>query len=372
MKAQDSFSEKNNINFVAVTLLLLLSGCDWFTGKKTNPVAKKQAVEQIPLSGGVVLVSWQQNKTEGVPLVTTDSLKMEKDKLLKANPQLQAMIEFMPKGQLDRNLSEGLTNQFIVNRFIEENKIDKNLDYQAELEEGYKAIERMINTKFFTQAFPVQISDAEIRDFYEKNKEVVPNLLISRGGVEAMGVVFDNEKMANEFMRGVKEEKDLQKTAQKAGLTDKMKDFKLVHEQSIGIEAPLREKIVNMKKIPATELFKIDDKTFWIVRASKKEESKYRPLKQVKGDIKQFLEKEKRTEKFDKEMNRLKGEYKIVINEDYFKSDKEPAEVTAEQQKESKNVLQQPAKQKISDNKPKANKKVAQGKQSVNSGAQTA
>ena len=371
MKAQDNFGGKNNINFVAVTLLLLLPGCDWFTRKETKPVAKEQAVERMPLTGGV-LVSWQQNKAEGVPLVTTDSLRMEKDKLLKTNPQLKAMISLMDEKQLDRNLSEGLMNQAIVDRYIQERGMDENPDYKAELEEGYKAIERMINTKFFTQAFPVQIADAEIRDFYEKNKEAVPNLLISRGGIEATGVVFDNEKMANEFMRGVKEERDLQKAAQKAGLADKIKDFKLVHAQSIGIEAPLREKIVNMKKIPATELFKIDDKTFWIVRASKKEESKYRPLEQVKGDIRQFLEKGKRTEKFDEEMNRLKDEYKVVVNEDYFKSDQEPTEVTAEQQKESKNVLQQPAQQKVADNKAQANKEVAQGKQSVNSGPQAA
>ncbi len=340
MKAQDNFSKKDNINFVAVILLLLLPGCDWFGKKETKSVAKKQAAEQIPLTGDT-LVSWEQNKTEGIPLVTTDSLKMEKDKLLKTNPQLKAMIALMDEKQqfdLDRNLSEGLMNQAIVDRYVQERGIDKNPDYQAELEEGYKAIERMINTKFFAQAFPVQVADAEIRDFYEKNKEVVPNLLISRGGIEAMGVVFDNEKMANEFMRGVKEERDLQKAAQKAGLADKIKDFKLVHAQSIGIEAPLREKIVNMRKIPETELFKIDDKTFWVVRASKKEESKYRPLEQVKGDIKQFLEKEKRTGKFDEEMNRLKGEYKVVVNEGYFKNDKESAEVTAEQQKKSKNA----------------------------------
>jgi len=375
MKARGNFSEKNGVNFLVVTLLLLLPGCgNWFGEKKTGSVTEELIVEQIPLTGDV-LVSWNMNKADGIPLVTTDSLRVEKDKLLKTNPQLKAMIAFMDEKQLDRNLSEGLMNQAIVDRYVQEHGMDKNSDYQAELKEGYKAVERMINTKYFSQAFPVQVADAEIKEFYEKNREIVPNLLISRGGIETMGVLFDNEKMANEFMASVKEEKDLQKAAQKAGLTDKVKDFKLVHSQSIGIEAPLREKIVSIKRAPSTELFEIDDKTFWVVRASKKEESKYRPLEQVKGDIKQFLEKEKRTGKFDQEMSRLKGEYKVIINDDYFKSEKEPAEVTAEQQKKSKNRTSQPAKQKVADNKSGINKKEVQGNQksvNVSGGAQTA
>jgi len=374
MQAQDNFSKKNSINFLAITLFLLLPGCgNWFGGKKSESATEELTVEQVSLTGDV-LVSWENNKVDGIPLVTTDSLRVEKDKLLETNPQLKAMIAFMDEKQLDRNLSEGLMKQAMVTRFIQEHGINKSSDYQAELKEGYKAVERMIDTKYFSQAFPVQIADAEIKDFYEKNKEVVPNLLISRGGIEAMGVLFDNKKMAHDFMVNVKEEKDLQKAAQKAGLTDKVKDFKLVHSQSIGIEVPLREKIVSIKRVPSIELFEVGDKTFWVVRASKKEEPKYRPLEQVKGDIKQFLEKEKRTGKFDQEMNRLKGEYKVVINDDYFKSEKEPAEVTNEQQKESKNRLPQQAKQKTADSKSGTNKKVVQSKQKSVSvgGAQTA
>jgi len=370
MKAQGNFVEKNNINFLAGALFLLLPGCsNWFGEKKSESVTEEVTVEQIALTGDV-LVSWKKNKTDGVPLITTDSLQVEKDKLLKTNPQLKAMIAFMDEKQLDRNLSEGLMNQAIVDRYVQEHGMDKSADYQAELKEGYKAVERMINTKYFSQAFSVQVTDAEVKEFYEKNKEIVPNLLISRGGIEATGILFGNEKMANEFMASVKEERDLQKAAQKVGLTDKVKDFKLVHAQSIGIEAPLREKIVGIKRVPSIELFKIDDKTFWVVRASKKEESKYRPLGQVKGDIKQFLEKEKRTGRFDQEMSRLKDEYRVVINDDYFKSEKKPSE----QQKKSKNTSSQPARQKTADNKSGVNKRVVQDKQkSVNvGGAQTA
>jgi len=353
MKAQENFDIKNNSSFLAIGLLLLLPGClNWFDRKKPEQVKEEMLIEQTPLTGDI-LVSWEKSKEGRISLVTTNSLKMEKDKLLKTNPQLKAMIAFMDEKQLDRNLSEGLMNQAVVDRYIQENKMNKSADYQAELKEGYKAVERMINTKYFSQSFPVNVTDVEIKDFYEKNKEIVPNLLISRGGVEVMGVLFDNKEKANTFMATVKKEKNLQEAAQKAGLSDKVKDFKLVHSQSIGIEGPLREKIVNMKQVPSTELFNIDDKTFWVVRASKKEKSKYRPLEQVKEDIKQFIEKEKRTGKFEQEMKRLKDEYKVVINDDYFKSEPSSDEVTAEQQKESSNKIQRSARQKIASNKKK-------------------
>ena len=164
MKAQDDFSKKGTINFAVGALLLLLPGCDWFGKEETKPKPgeERPATEQAPFTGEV-LVSWQG----GVPLITTDSLQVEKDKLLKTNPQLKTMIAFMDEKQLDRNLSEGLTNQATIDKWVKDKKMDASPDYQTELKEGFKAVERMINTKFFTQAFPVEVADAEIKNFYE-------------------------------------------------------------------------------------------------------------------------------------------------------------------------------------------------------------
>jgi hypothetical protein len=58
---------------------------------------------------------------------------------------------------------------------------------------------------------------------------------------------------------------------------------------------------------------------FWVVSATAKEDSKYRPFEQVKDGIKQELEKNKRGEMFEKEVAKLKEQYNVVINEDYFK-----------------------------------------------------
>jgi len=313
---------KNNVLLTVIcsSLLLSLPGCkliDWFKGEKKEEVAKPAGAapksEEKPLTGEILV------SIDGKPLVSADSLRHEKDKLLKSNPQLKAMMAFMDSKQFDRNLSEGLLNQAIVDRFIADRAINKQAEYLLEMEEGYKAIERMLNAKYFSQEFPVTVSIDEVKSFYEKNKEAMPNLLLSRGGIGAMGIQFDDQAKAQLFLEAAKlANNDINKAAQAQGLSDKVKDFKLVHSQSIGIDAPLKDKIVGMKQVPSTELFVVEGK-FWVVSATTREEAKYRPFDQVKNEITAYLEKEKRAERFDEEIDKLKEKYHVIINEDYFK-----------------------------------------------------
>ncbi len=44
------------------------------------------------------------------------------------------------------------------------------------------------NTRYFMQSLTVSVSDGEVKKFYEENKESIPNLLVSRGGIETKGV----------------------------------------------------------------------------------------------------------------------------------------------------------------------------------------
>lgn len=314
------------LGLIVIVSLTILPSCkllDWFRGKPAEErVIEKASLAQVAKKPEKVLTGDVIVSMNGRAVVTTDSLAAEKEKLFKSNPQIKSMIAFMDEKEFYRNLAEGLMNQEIVTRYIKESSISETPDYKEDLQEGYQAIERMINTKYFSQTFDVSVSASAVRDFYEKNKEVMPNLLISRGGIASKGVEFGNEAQAKEFLAKVAEQKDIDKAAKSAGL--KVKDFKLVHAQSLGIETGLRNKIVAMKAVPSTELLTVNNR-FWVVSATKKEEAKYRPFEQVQENIKEFLAKEKRAERFDQEINRLKSQYNVVINEDYFKADKETA-----------------------------------------------
>ncbi|HXW85941.1 MAG TPA: peptidyl-prolyl cis-trans isomerase [Candidatus Bathyarchaeia archaeon] len=305
--------------FGAVSLIALtfLPSCElpWNKKeeKKTEAVVSTESIADMNLTGEPLVLFG------GKAVITVDSLKDEKEKLLKSNPQLKMMMAFMDEKQLDRNLAEGLMNQFIVDTYIQSNSIDNSTEYQAELEEGYRAIRRMINTKYFSQIFPVTISDSDVKKFYDENKDVMPNLLLSKGGVKAVGISFDKESDARAFATKVKEKRgDLQAAAKESGSSEKVKDFKLVNDQSLGIDETVRSTVTAMKSFPATEVVKATDGTFWVVAGSGKEEQKYRPFDQVKDDLKQYLEKEKRAERFEQEIDRLKKEYNVAFKEDYF------------------------------------------------------
>ncbi len=326
---------KNSAGFLAIALLMLLPSCallDWVKDKlgmdkpteQVQPIAQERAAAvTMPSDGSQVLV-WMDNK----PLITQESLETEKRELIESNPQLKAMIGMMDPKQLDRNLADGLTNRAIVSKYIIDNRIDQKVEYVKEYNRMLQSVKDMLNTKYFTEAFPAKVTDAEAKDFYEKNKDAIPTLLISRGGVNAMGAAFANEQDAQDFLNKVKAAKnDIKKAAKDAELGDKVKDFKLVHDQSLGINNKLREKIVGIRSFPMVEMYRIDDDAFWVVSATGKEEPKYKSFNEVKEDLKQMLEKEKTMEQFEKEVERLKKEYNIKLNEEYFKPEEAAAPV---------------------------------------------
>lgn len=317
---------------LAMALLVVLPGCGLFDSFKNKSTATQDSQQSVtvdvtgvemsaPQTGlrpvqGEVLVSVQ-----GIPVVTVESLQAEKDKLFAANPQLKGVMAFMDPTQLDMNLLEGLTNQIIVDKWIVENGVADTQAYKNELQEGYKAIERMLNSKFFSESFKVAVSDADIRKLYDANKDLMPNLIVVRGGTKAMGVQFDQEQSARAFAEKVKAKRNnLSAAAQEAGIApDNIKDFKLVNEQSVGIEDALRKAIVSMVNVPAVEVVKVNN-VWWVVVASERQESQYKPFEQVKANLKVAAEKEKRTELFDQAVDRLRKEYNVVVNQDHFKS----------------------------------------------------
>lgn len=323
MKVQKNI--KRSAQYLAiVSMLILLPGCrfvDWlkekFGGSPSSPTTEVVAAEVIiPVSDGSAVLA----TIGGKPLITQMMLDVEKQKLIASNPQLQAMITMMDEKQLNRNLVDGMASREIIRKYVADHKLDQSDKYKKDFDMLLAQIRDALNTRHFMDAFSVEIADNEVKKFYDENKDAMPNLLISRGGIETMAVSFADQKAANEFMAKIKANKNSVNTAAKeAGLTDKIKDFKLVHEQSLGVDPELRDKIIALTSVPSVNTFKVGNE-YWVVAAMKKEAPKYRPLDQVKEDIAQMLQKEKMMKKFEEEVARLKGEYGVEINEEFFTS----------------------------------------------------
>jgi hypothetical protein len=344
------------VQYVALASLACLPGCSLFesflgtnderihASSYAGASADKQvAVEERAIDdmrhGGLSVLPEEELTGEslitmdGTPIVTVNSLQSEKEKLLDANPQLKQMLDYMDPAQLDRNLAEGLMNQVIVDRYIGQQGIDQTPAYKKELRDGIKAVERMVNTKFFTQSFDVKVSDADVRAFYDANKDAMPHLIVSRGGVRAMGVPFANQQEANVFADVVKAQKnDIQKAAEMQGKKDQLRDFMTVSQQSFNVEPELKNKIMAITSFPSVQVITLQDGSAWVVLAQSKEAAQYRPYDEVKDDLKDYLEKEERAKKFDDEMSKLKARYNVKMNEAFFGTpEQQAAEAAAEE-----------------------------------------
>jgi hypothetical protein len=320
--------KKYEKKYMCSSILLALSflpGCtllDSFKNSSPNSTATTDTSTQVSNNNNTNLMTGDIVATmNGKPLISSTILEVEKENIMKSKPEYRAALAFMDTKVLDRNLTEGLISQAVVDQYIVEQGIDSSAEYQSELADIIKNMKRILNAKFFSQKFNVTVSDAEISKFYESNKNAIPDLIISQGGVVALGMQFDNEISAKEFMIQVKNaQNDLKKAAQDAGVSNAVKDFKMVNSQSIGIDPALRDKIVALKTVPSVEMMTVNG-AVWVISATAKETAKYRPLEQVKDGIKQLLENNKRAELVEAEITKLRDKYNVSINEEYFKSD---------------------------------------------------
>lgn len=301
---------------VVVTLSFLPGCTEMFKGGGTStaPVESRVARESAPLTGQVLVTM------KGAPAITTDSLEKEREKLIKANPQIRQAMAFIDAKELDRNILNGLIEQRIIDEYIVANKINETAAYRAELQDLYESMERLLNAKIFSERNPATVSEAEIKSFYDTNKD--KSLRISQGGVVATGLEFKDGATARAFAARAKNI-GLKKVAQDDGLLEKVKDFKVVNKQSIGIDEQLRDKIAAITTVPTTEVFEING-SYWVISATAKEEPKYVAYDQIKDRIREQLEQQKRMEANTKDIERLKKEYGVEINEDYFKTEETP------------------------------------------------
>jgi len=143
----------------------------------------------------------------------------------------------------------------------------------------------------------------------------MPDLLVSRGGVRAMGVKFSTEEKAKEFLNKVNAQKGNISKAAEANKVN-IQDFKLVNAQSVGIAPELRDKISALTQVPSTNMFKINDKTFWVVRATAKEQPAYHEYAKVKDQLKKYLEDQEREKALRQVMDNLKTKYNVEIKQD--------------------------------------------------------
>jgi len=301
---------------LALTLIpvLFLSGCKWFGGAKKEtekkPVVPK--VQAADLQPGVLAV-WG----DGTPLLTQKEFDEVLDFAMKEQPELQGLAEaFLP--MLKKNLFNTLVTQKIISKWVENSNIDQTEDYKKKLQKGKEAITLRINVDYFSKQFDYDPTVADLKDYYEKNKDRVA--LISKGGVKASGVKFHSQADADAFLTKAKVKgADFEKLAKAdEKLAKNLQDFYYVNKESRQLVKALRDKILALTSFPTVIKVKVDDNTFWVVKATEKTEDKYRTFDELKEQIENMLKQTKQNEAAMKKIDDLKKEYLVKIDENAF------------------------------------------------------
>lgn len=296
---------------LVVVPVLFLSGCaplDWVKGKLgTDKPSTSNTTESLN-DGSKVLAT-----LDGKAIVTETSFNQAFDRILDENPQLKQMLPMIPniKGQF----LKGMVSQEVVNKYVADNGLDASTEYKQEFEQAVRSIRSALNTKYFTQKFPVNVSDSDVQKFYDEHKQDIPELLISGGGVKAAGISAKTEAEAKQIAAAA-QGKNLEQYATTVGKKANFRDFGSVTDKSTGIDTGLKVKIMALKKFPTVEVLKATDGTFWVVSAAGAQEAQYQPFEKIKNELKGYLENKNRGDKITSEIERLSKEYKLVIIED--------------------------------------------------------
>lgn len=306
-----SMKINRGVTGLAIVSLMLLPGCGILdfvkskmgssdTPKHTSTASATSRSESVD-DGSKVLLSM-----DGKPVITEKAFDAYYEQFVSTNPQLQAMVQFMPNAK--KEIFKGMANERILIAWGEKNNIHDDVNYKKELEQAVRLIKTNLAAKRFEKDIigKIDISDKEMHDYYDAHKD--PELIVAPGGIKAEGKQFDSKEQAQALFDKVKDDAKGFKGAAGAGV----KDFAPVNKMSFDVDNAVKDKVLGVTDFPKVLMVQATDKKYWVVAALKKEEGKYRPFDEVKDGLKKMIEREKTMKIYAEKIKDLKKEYKVV------------------------------------------------------------
>ncbi len=294
---------------ILVSGLTLFSGCAWwpFGGSSSKDTSSQSA------SGDDVLLS-----INGTPALTVEKYEEQLAMAAQANPQIGMLLQMMPNAEKDF-IFKGMATAELMKAWAQKEGIDKTPEFQKQRKQLCDAMELQLFMKYFDEAHPVNISDADVANFYEEQKDLIPALTLSPGGVETVYVRFDSKDKADKFFDKVK---DVKKASAFKAMAQEHKhktgDSVINAKSSVG--DAIKMVVLELKKFPAVRLVGADDNSYWVLFAAGKSDTQYRDLKtpEVQHGLKKMLVDQQKDKQIEQVVNKLKSEMNVVENHKYF------------------------------------------------------
>ncbi len=318
---------------VAVAALMVLSGCEFGKSKKSsNATSLANAAD-----GSTVLCT-----IGGKPVITAAQFEQYFNQFVAQNPRIQSMIQFFPNAK--QEIFKTMANEEIVAYWADENNISEDAEYQHELEQAIKMVKRGLAAKNFQDKHvgKVAVSDSEVKEYYEAHKN--PDLIVSPGGIKALGVEFATKASAQAFLDKAKANPSKFNSVAEAD-KQKVREFAPINSFSFDVDKNVKDKVSELKTFPSVVLVQGADNKFWVVAAVSKEEAKHRSLDEVRDGIKSVIERDKLAKIWTDKLDDLRKKYDIVENAEFFEAAKEEPAGLQLSQEELASLAQQVASQ---------------------------
>ena len=264
-----------SIYYLSLVSLVILSGC-W--GKKKESSETIGADDQ-----SVVLLT-----LNGSPKITVNKLEADLNELAEMDQQVKMMMMFDPVGTKERVFKEQ-SRMAVIEEWAVSNGVRNDAEYQSKKAKIMGHVEKQLDFEQFLNKHKVEVTEVDILEYYNANKDQDYRILISPAGIKTQAVEFATKDGANAFATKLKQAG--------AGEIDKLaKEQKLfvrnlgnVNENSYA-DKDVKEAVLKVKTFPAILVVEDKEKNkFWAVAAQSQEVAKYQDFDKIKDSLKQML-----------------------------------------------------------------------------------
>jgi len=299
------FNSKNrSIYYLSLASLMVLSGC--WGKKKTDEMSAVSADDN-----SIVLLS-----INGTPKITVKNLESDLNELAEMDQQIKMMLMFDPEGTKERIFKEQ-KRMAIIEEWAQNSGARNNADYQNKKAQIMRHVARQLDFEQFLNSHKVDVTDVDVLDYYNQNKDQDYHILISPAGIKTQTVEFTTKDAANSFL-----------TKLTAAGNDKLE--KLANDQKLFVrnlninensyaDQEIKDAVLKLKKFPSSLIVEEKGKNkCLVVVAQAQEAAKYQEFDKVKDALKQMLMPKKIGEMLEIKIPEYAAQFSLVENTTYF------------------------------------------------------
>jgi hypothetical protein len=305
-------SLKFNFKVCAIALLIscslssILAQANGKTGTPKPPVVSKDSCPDEAKE--VVLIS-----KAGKSILTEAELEAIIAEIKESDQRYAIMLDMQPE-EILRQVIAGKERDVVINDWAEKNNVRQSAKYKEKKAALEERIKSMLDHEAFVDMHQVKVTDKDIRDYYNKNKQ---QMVARPGGVETIGIAFADEAKAKEFLQKVEShaKKDLLKVANDMKLAAEVEELGAINNQSYAVDDAIKKEVLQFKSFPSVKIVHVnsgDKAKYWVIQATGMREAEYMPFEQAADRIAQMLQPAKVQEMFDNQIPKLAEKAKIA------------------------------------------------------------